>query len=310
MIKDIILKLPSRTYPTDVLKIGDFKAINVKRRISTEQVFDNWFYNNLEVMYPELTPYEREFVFVYAFCQGMGKVTYSGHTTCPNCGNESCGIALKISPEDELTDFSVIIPDPDTGEDYVKLMFELPNAPGELVKNPEIFYHLNVEYHPEEFEEYEIKPCSTDLIVLKDGTKQQWSAFIPDDEIEKLIRPESGPYLITEIDDETKKAIREYIFNFNTVEKIRQKSLAPVKSVLSVRCRNCKTVIDKDIHRALDIVKIIISEDLQGLYQSLISQAVVFCEQGFLSYTEIDNMGMMEFNAVSAAIKKLKESQK
>lgn len=309
-IKDIILRLPDKTVAVDSLKIKDLKTIQFTRLImeSNEEGFNNWFYDMLENLYPDLTPYEREFVFIHAYNRGFGVTTHSGITECPKCmGNAS--ISLKIKPAPLLKNFEAIIRDPSTNKPYIKLILELPYAPGEMIKNPEYFYILNEEYSPDEFQEYEITPCSTDIVIDKTGNKYNWSAFVADCEIEKLIRPEQGPIKISELSDEDKLMVKEYLYNFQTLERIREKSNSPINSLLEIEC-GCGYKYRENIGRALDIVKTSMSAEPNGFYTSMMLQSLVFTEQGYLSLDEIDNMTRADFATATGAIKKIKEAQK
>lgn len=309
-IKDIILRLPDKTVAVDCLKIKDLKTMQIKRALceNKESEFNWWFEAVLENLYPGLTPYEREFVFIHAYNLGYGTNSHSGLTTCPHC-NGDARIALVIKPGSELKNFEAIINDPETGRPYIKLILELPDTPGKMVKNPEYFYMLNSEYTPDEFLEYEIQPCSTDIVVDAAGNKSNWSSLLSDSEIVKLIRPEHGPINIMELSDEQKKEVKNYLYNFQTLERIKDKSNYPINANLYIKCE-CGYEFTEKKGRAVDIVKISMSPELDGLYRSLVYQALIFAEQGYLTISEIDNMSRTEFLAAAGAIKKIKEAQK
>lgn len=307
MIKSIVLKLPKRAFGVDGLSIKELKKLQLARVQQSAEEFDFWLSNTMEALYPELSEYEREFVFMHAFNYGMGRDTYSGLCECPSC-KEDAKMAVVTKQPTTLSDFEVVIPDPETKKPYIKLVFELPDSPGGIVKDPKVVYQLNTEYLPEEFEEYEITPRENDIVEIN-GQMKPWSPFIPNSYITKLVRPISDAIDIKKIDPESIEFISEYLSNFNIIDTIREKSSGPVNGRLYIRCDSCGYDYKEEKTRISDIIRMVVSKELDGLYKQLVHDALAYSHRGFVSYDEVDKMTILEFTSVSGAIKNIKKEQ-
>lgn len=119
----IRVKLPHKTARFKPFTVGEYRDLLLIRNDMESNVADRKaiFDELLEELYPDYTPFEREYIFLNVLNGSTGKAMVDATFTCPKCG-ATHRLRLKLSQEPMTY--------PELTVNNITFKFKMPNAPG------------------------------------------------------------------------------------------------------------------------------------------------------------------------------------
>lgn len=294
------------------MTIGDVHRIHQWRVMiypgQSESERQIWVDLFLEQLFPDLTPFDREYAFILTYILATGVGKDRADAICPKCGQ--IGKLVWNLYQETDRELKTVIYQNDSPK--WEIIYKSPTVPGGTDGGPYGIRQLGEEeYTPDEFEEYNVTPELGDYVQVN-GVKTEYSVFIPMSEIEILYKKDSTIYNIQEIDEDTRAEIYQHIKTFGAAQ-FASFSKSPIKVPYVFKCNNpeCLHSERKELNRVLEVLETIISGEQLAPMSNDYLTAMSLSEHNQATLSEVLNMNGAEFKMIVGILKsKLKEKKK
>lgn len=301
-----IKKSDGKTVLIKEMTIGDLHRLYIWRGMyypdQSHEEQQEWIDLFLKDLWPELTPYDREYAFMKAYSITIGRDRERAQAYCPKC--ESIGDMTYTIKQSNDRNLTTDIKDTN-GVSLYRIHYRPPTSPGGVDGGP---YGLQVlqetEYLPSEFEEYNVTPELGDKVKVS-GEVIEYSPFISTSEIQALYKQDDTIHQIADIDDDTKREIRNHVASYGASSFVSF-SRSPIKSMMRFKC-GCGYKETKEMTRVLEFIETTVAGEMQPLFADYIS-AMHLAEHSHVSLSEFLNMNKVQVAMASGILaKKLKD---
>lgn len=260
-----------------------------------------WTKNLLQVIYPTLTPYDREMAFMTSWAYSMGSSRIRLSTTCPVCG-ESCSYVSSING-DRDRQYRIVIPK--TGELQYTVNYRTPSEVAGNDGGPDTVSIEGYEFYEVDEFDAETFPELGDDCLLR-GQRVKYNPFYGDIPVWKKINV-SLP--IRELPDDVRQEIMNYLTTYNSTS-FTDFSAKPIEVTTRIRC-SCGYDHTGKIHRVHDFLQYCLAENAVASAQADYGTIANLSHAGYMSgINDVLSLSPRVFNAYTATVKTLTKDKK